>query len=472
MKINKSILFFLLLSTSWQFQAKVVLPDFFSNNMVLQQNSTIKLWGLAKPNRVVQIQPSWLKTMEVKTGNDGKWQLIIATPIADFIPQCIQFNDGEKSTLSNILFGEVWLCSGQSNMEMTFKGFEREFIADAETVLSSVDKEFPLRLFRVKRNSQDAPGTDIDGTWTTCSRDQVERFSAIGYFFGQELSKRLNVPVGIIVSAWGGSRVEGWMSEELVRKHSEDMLNTEYPDGETWKKPEVMYNGMIYPLKDVVIRGVCWYQGESNVDSPETYGNKLSDMMDLWRNIWDNDSLPFLIVEIAPYLYDNGDQSADFRMAQKRLVASEPFCGFVSTGDLVLPEEEKSIHPSNKKEVAKRLVEQAVFLVYGSSDVCVNYPTLERIIRTENEIIIRINSDTEVRSKNGTSSLEGFVARNAAGEVLPMTFAIGPDGKSIIGRGAKLQEISTLSYAYGGFVLGTIQNGCGLPLLVFKEVVP
>jgi sialate O-acetylesterase len=409
--------------------------------------------------------------MEVKTGKDGKWQMYIQTPKADLQPHCIQFNDGEKSALTNILFGEVWLCSGQSNMEMTFKGFDNEFVADADSVLDDLNKNIPLRLFKLKRNSQDSPGTEVDGTWTTCTRDQVERFSAVGYFFGEHLCKELNVPVGIILSAWGGSCVEGWMSEELVKKHSEELFNTDFADSETWKKPEVMYNGMIHPLKDFCINGVCWYQGEANVNKPETYQAKLSDMISLWRSIWKNDSLPFLLVEIAPFAYENGDQAADLRMAQRKVVESVPYCRFVSTADLVLNEEEKNIHPSNKLDVGKRLAQQAAFMVYHINHTCVNYPKIARITRTSHELTILIQTDSELRTTDGSQTITGMVAKNTAGELLPLTFELGIDRKSIIGKGSHLEQVATISYAYGGFVLGNIQNTCGLPLVVFKEQI-
>lgn len=452
-------------------QAKVVLPDLFSNNMVLQQNTTVKFWGIAKPNRVVHIMPSWTTAMEVKTGKDGKWEMYIPTPKADSQPHCIQFNDGEKSALTNILFGEVWLCSGQSNMEMTFKGFEGEFIADADSVLDHLNKDIPLRLFKVKRNSQDSPGTEVDGTWTTCSREHVDRFSAVGYFFGEQLYKQLKVPVGIILSAWGGTSVEGWMSEELVRKHSEELLNTEFADSDTWKKPEVMYNGMIHPLKDFCIKGVCWYQGEANVNKPETYQAKLSDMISLWRSIWKNDSLPFLLVEIAPFAYENGDQSADLRMAQRKVVESVPFCRFVSTGDLVLKQEEKNIHPSNKMDVGKRLAKQAAYFVYQLDNSCVDYPKIDGIIITNYSLTIRIQTDSELRTTDGSKTITGMVAKNAAGEDLHLSFELGSDLKSIVAKGTNLEQVTRVSYAYGGFVLGNIQNACGLPLLVFNEQI-
>ncbi len=207
------------------------------------------------------------------------------------------------------------------------------------------------------------------------------------------------------------------------------------------------------------------------MNSPETYEAKLSDMILLWRTLWTNDSLPFLIVEIAPFAYDNGEQAADLRIAQRKVVETLPHCRFVSTNDLVLEEEEKNIHPSNKLDVGIRLAKQAACMVYGTDNSCVDYPKVKGFMRTSSDLTILIQSDSELRLTTGSKTIEGIVAKNSEGKVLPLSFELGEDRKSIVAKGTKLGEASTVSYAYGGFVLGNIQNACGLPLMVFNEKI-
>ncbi|MEY3237613.1 MAG: hypothetical protein RI883_1714, partial [Bacteroidota bacterium] len=287
------LLVFLLLFISFTSFCTVILPDVFSDNMVLQQKSTIKIWGIAKPHKNVIIKPSWsLKSYKFRTKKDGRWVISIETPVASFEKQTITFSDGKTTTLSNILIGEVWFCSGQSNMEMPLKGYKEQPIDKAEETIKNGDVENGIRMLKVKRNAQEVPVTYAEGTWMLSSSKNLESFSAVAYFYALTLRQKLNVPIGIINSSWGGSSIEGWMSKSLVDSYSDYSSNQPFADNETTKKTSVMYNGMIQPFVNYTIKGFVWYQGEANVDRYKTYAAKLKDMVSLWRLNWNLGDLP------------------------------------------------------------------------------------------------------------------------------------------------------------------------------------
>jgi sialate O-acetylesterase len=287
--------------------AKVVLPDLFSDYMVLQQNSYVKIWGIAKPNKCIKIKASWSeKELRYCTKKDGTWIISIKTPEAGFNEHTISFTESKTTTtINHVLIGEVWFCSGQSNMEMTFKGFNNQPIENAEKIISEADPNSGIRMLRVKRIGQEAPSKTAEGKWMNSTVQNVPGFSAVAYFFGLKLRQELNVPIGLINSSWGGSSVEGWMNRDLLNNYSDLDLKQEIPDNENWRKPCIMYNGMLKPFTDYIIRGFIWYQGESNIERYETYASKLKDMVTLWRYEWDLANLPFYLVEIAPCVYDH-----------------------------------------------------------------------------------------------------------------------------------------------------------------------
>lgn len=197
-------------------EAKVTLPKMFSDGMVMQRETNANLWGTATASSTVKITTSWNnKTYSIKAGNDGKWKTSVQTPEAGG-PYTITLNDGEETRLNNILIGEVWICSGQSNMEMPMKGFKNQPVENAvEDILHSTDSK--LRLFTVKRNSRFTPVDTVSGQWSEAAPASVREFSATAYYFGRELRRMLDVPVGLIVASWGGSACEAWMTADWLK---------------------------------------------------------------------------------------------------------------------------------------------------------------------------------------------------------------------------------------------------------------
>ena len=292
--------------------AKVVLPQILSDHAVLQQQTEVKLWGKAVPNTTVNVTPSWNnQTITAQSDNEGRWQVSIQTPAADFTPYSIEFSDGEITRIQNILIGEVWFCSGQSNMEMPLNGFWNCPIEHANETIATSGEWNAIRMATIPKTGALTPQEHVAGSWKESNPFNAPYFSATAFNFARMLHRVLRVPVGIISCAWGGSRVEGWLPREVVEGFRDVDLKKEIKKPEKGKEwdyytPTVMYNGMLKPLQRYTIRGFLWYQGESNVGKEKTYVERLRIMAELWRKEWGKGELPFYLVEIAPYDYGEG----------------------------------------------------------------------------------------------------------------------------------------------------------------------
>ena len=364
--MRKLFLLTALFAAATTISAKVVLPKIFASGMVMQQQTDANLWGEAKADATVKIATSWnKKTVSVKAGNDGKWTAKIQTPAAGG-PYSITFNDGEKTVIENILVGELWICSGQSNMEMPMKGFKNQPVENAvEDILHSGDSK--MRLFTVKRTSLFQPATDVVGEWKEASPEAVRNFSATAYYFGRELRRMLNVPVGLIVTSWGGSSCEAWMNRDWLKAFPQIELPASQ---ETIKSKNrtatVLYNGMLRPLIGVSMRGVIWYQGEENVSRSGYYADLFSRMIKGWREEWKEGDFPFYYCQIAPYDYNiigwGQYNSAFLREQQAKAEKMNKNVGMACLMDAGL---EYGIHPRKKQLAGMRLALLALDKTYG-----------------------------------------------------------------------------------------------------------
>lgn len=364
--MRKLFLLTALFAAATTISAKVVLPKIFASGMVMQQQTDANLWGEAKADATVKIATSWnKKTVSVKAGNDGKWTAKIQTPAAGG-PYSITFNDGEKTVIDNILVGELWICSGQSNMEMPMKGFKNQPVENAvEDILHSGDNK--MRLFTVKRTSLFQPATDVVGEWKEASPEAVRNFSATAYYFGRELRRMLNVPVGLIVTSWGGSSCEAWMNRDWLKAFPQIELPASQ---ETIKSKNrtatVLYNGMLHPLVGISMRGVIWYQGEENVSRSGYYADLFSRMIKGWREEWKEGDFPFYFCQIAPYDYNiigwGQYNSAFLREQQAKAEKMNKNVGMACLMDAGL---EYGIHPRKKQLAGMRLALLALDKTYG-----------------------------------------------------------------------------------------------------------
>ena len=285
--------------------AKVDLPEILSDNMVLQQHTEVKLWGKAKANAEVSISPSWTNNIyTVKTDNDGKWIAEIQTPSASYTPYTITLSDGEVTTLNNILIGEVWFCSGQSNMEMPLAGFWNCPIEGANETIATASQWKGIRVATVEKNGQLDPVDRCKGSWKVSNPANAGAFSATAFNFAMMMNRVLDIPVGIINCSWGGSTVEGWLPRDIVAQYKDIDLKKDIckEDGHDWwhyMSPTLMYNGMLKPLQNYTIKGFLWYQGESNVGKHKTYPERLKTMVELWRKEWGLGELPFYYMALS-----------------------------------------------------------------------------------------------------------------------------------------------------------------------------
>lgn len=350
--------------------AQVKLAPLFANNMVLQQQTNATIWGTAKAGEQVLIAPSWSSTTATtKADKEGNWKVSMATPKAGG-PFDIKIKASNEIVLQNILIGEVWLCGGQSNMEMPLKGFSGQPITDSNTEIVH-SKNPNIRWITVPRKFTTHPQTTFDGNWKVAAPATSGNFSATAYYFAKLLQETTGVPIGLIDVTYSGSNIEAWMNAETLQAYP----NIEIPTDdeaiqEKNRTPTVLYNGMLNPVIGYSLRGVIWYQGESNATRPLQYEGLFPDMVKLWRDQWDQGAFPFYYVQIAPYNYNSYYRedipwyanSAYLRDAQRKaqyLIPESGMACLLDVGDM------NTIHPMDKKTPGERLAWLALAKTYG-----------------------------------------------------------------------------------------------------------
>lgn len=336
--------------------AQLRLPHILSDHMVLQRDTMVQLWGWGKAGSTVEIKASWHAEI-TKTIVDagGGWNISVQTGKAGG-PHTIRFSSGDDSlSLKDILLGDVWLCSGQSNMEWGGEQNLKQIIDELPNL-----KDTNIRLLQVPRYASAYPQEDIHSQWRTLSDTTLKPFSAIGYFIAKELRKELNIPIGIINSSWGGTSAEVWTASEVIHQ---DRLLIEAAGKQSavhYRPHQVasLWNSMIYPLHNFALSGVYWYQGESNVQTWSTYDLLMQKMISSWRLAWGQD-FPFYFVQIAPFAYNSSLPLAALLREQQQRTSKAIFnTGMVVVTDLV--DNINDIHPTKKKEVADRLAALAL----------------------------------------------------------------------------------------------------------------
>lgn len=456
----------LLLTLGLALYGKPVLPEILSDGMVLQQNSNVNVWGKAEPGKTVEVKPCWSEiAVRVTADNAGDWLAVIETPEASFTPRTITVSDGEEVLLKDILIGEVWLASGQSNMQMPLNGFNNNPIMNANETITFSGQYPAIRFVTIPRTQSFEPLENVEGKWQLCNPANSPGFSATAFFFAETLHKAMNVPVGIIVSAWGGSRVEAWTDRETLNTYpdidlSEETVNKLNPAG----RPLLMYNGMIHPITKYIVKGFIWYQGESNVGAHQVYPERLHNMVTLWRKQWNSSELPFYYVEIAPYAYGNDDRAAYLREAQFNAQKLISHSGMVSTNDLVEPYELRNIHPRNKTDVGKRLAFMALNKTYGYEQVAAHGPEYNSMEIRDGKIIVSFDHATG--GFNRTDGIEGFEIAAEDGQFLPAQ-AIVRDGKVEVSCEGIDQPVA-IRYCFRNFQIGNLAGTRELPVVPFR----
>ncbi|HOO98251.1 MAG TPA: sialate O-acetylesterase [Bacteroidales bacterium] len=444
--------------------AEVKLPSVFSDNMVIQQQTEAAIWGTATPNSTVKISTSWnRKSYTSRADASGKWKVKVTTPAAGG-PYTITVTQGNSIVLKNVLVGEVWVCSGQSNMEMPMKGFRNQPITGSNEYIST-SANSRIRLITVPKVTSLTPLDDFEGSWKLCEPENVSQFSATAYFFGLLLNQALDVPVGLINTSWGGTRIEPWISESGFTGFDWVQLpdKTVKVEKLSQQTPTVLYNAMINPIAGYGIRGAIWYQGESNRNEYARYEKLMPGLALNWRSMWSIGEFPMYYVQIAPYDYGpTGANSAFLREAQLKASTAIPGLGMACIMDTG---EKDCIHPANKKAAGDRLAYLALVKTYGKNGFACEGPVLKEMTIEGNQVKLTFDN-----SPNGLTSfgreLKCFEIAGANKRFYPAQAFITSGGITLFAP--QVNQPVAVRYAFKDFITGDLFNTEGLPASSFR----
>jgi sialate O-acetylesterase len=498
--------YLLALLLAWQLtsaSADVTLPSVFSDHMVLQQQQPVRVWGWADAGQSVEVR---LGANSATTTPDatGRWQVELPPLAASSQPQSLVVRGGNTIEIQDVLIGEVWLCSGQSNMEWTVGRSANA----AEEIASA---KFPLiRQIAIPKTSAFLPQKDVKADWRVCSPETVASFTACGYFMARHLHQELDVPIGLINSSWGGTRVEPWtppvgfqqvdalqstydsvMTRTPGTPAYEERLNAHIAATQAWietakqsqanaavlapnptfpaelipftthQDPTMLFNGMIYPVLGFPIRGAIWYQGESNHNEGMLYFEKKKALIGGWRELWQQGDFPFYYVQIAPFQYGNEDPTilATFWEAQAA-VQQIPNTGMVVINDIATLND---IHPPGKQEVGRRLALLALKNDYGRDDVIANSPEMESLEVLDDRLKLTFkNTGGGLKTRDGQSPTHFEIVGSASAGFQVATAEI--DGDSVILKSDLVKKPVAFRFAWHKLAEPNLMGGTGLPV--------
>ena len=484
--------------------AEVKLSALFSDNMVLHRGARVPIWGNADPGEPVRVTLG-KEQASATAGDNGEWKVQIG-PLQAGGP--FEMTIAGKNTLriQNVLVGEVWLCSGQSNMEMGVGNSRRAWGGVQNAAEEIAAGNFPMiRQFKVEKRVSGKPQAEVQGQWLVATPETVGEFSAVAYFFGRELFKALNVPVGLIHSSWGGTPAESWTSAPALLAEPElasmardwEKKIADYPQaladyqkkldewnrssqqaeaagepapsppqfpadprGNSWR-PAGLYNAMIAPLIPFAIRGAIWYQGESNAGRAYQYRKLFPAMIRNWRSAWGQGDFPFLFVQLASFIQEWPPQNswAELREAQS-MTLSLPNTGMAVTADIGDPYD---IHPKNKQEVGRRLALAAQAIAYGKDGVY-SGPMYESMTAEGDKIRLRFK---DVGS--GLKAQGALVGFEIAGEDRKFHAAEARiEGETVVARSSEVSHPAAVRYAWADNPTCSLYNKEGLPASPFR----
>ncbi|TCN51499.1 sialate O-acetylesterase [Flavobacterium circumlabens] len=447
--------FFLLISSTMM--ANVSLPNIFGDNMVLQRNSEVKIWGWANPKEEIKLISGWNnQEYKVVTNNQAQWELKIKTPEAGG-PFIISIKGYNEVILKNILIGEVWVCSGQSNMEMSVSwGIDN---GDEEAKNATNPN---IRFFTVPKLTATTPQNNLLGNWTESTPETMKNFSAVGYFFAKRLREDLkNVPIGLISSNWGGTPAEIWIPEEVINNDPLLLENAKKLNEQEYgpRQPGRAYNAMIYPFVGFKIAGTLWYQGESNVGSA-VYDKTLSALITSWRKVWQDD-FPFYYVQIAAYKTgSNNFSNVMVRDSQRKLLKEVSNTGMVVISDV---SDTIDIHPKNKKAVGIRLANLALKNTYKTNSNLVESPLFKAFKTDKNKAILSFDYAEGLHFAGKTSNQ--FELAGADGVFYTAEALIKND--QVILTSKKVLVPLKVRFAWGNTIQSDLFNKVNLPASCF-----
>jgi len=482
--LSQLAIVFAIVLFSFSARADLKVAAIFGDNMVLQQGQDVPVWGWASSNADVTVK-FFGQSKSTRADTDGKWLVKLEKLKTSFAPQTLTVESGETKNFTNILVGEVWLASGQSNMEkpIGIKAGQKSVFNAAQELAAA---DYPnIRIFKVEKKLAAAPLADLgtNSGWLACSSNTLDStsFSAAAYFFGREIYTNLNVPVGLVESSWGGTRIEPWTPpvgfEKIPSqaKFAHTILATNRLSN---GRPLAIYNAMIAPLAGFAMRGVLWYQGESNLMGTNAdndymdYPDKMAALVGGWRQIWGEGDFPFYFVQIAPCKYAGAkvprvlspEMMPEFWTLQSQSAREIENTGMVVTTDLV--DDLNDIHPRNKQDVGHRLALLARNKTYGEKNVVYSGPTFRKMKIEGNKAVLQFDhADGGLVSKSG-QPLTWFTIAGADGKFISADAKIAGDTVEVSAAGIEKPEV--VRFAWNETAQPNFFNGAGLPAEPFR----
>ena len=449
------------------------LPTVIGSGMVLQQNENVNIWGWAKPSAKITVKAQWLaEDVKTKADDEGKWIVSLSTPAGSYEKYSMSVSDGKSVIdLEDVMIGEVWLCSGQSNM-----AWKTELCLDLKEEMEdapNVGKH--VRLFTTGRIRSDKPEDDVpDARWTGCTPETVASFSGVGYGFGIEIQKTLDVPVGLLQASYGGTFIEGWVSQDAIHNGEKSATLTKGVNiinkGKTmWVgKESHLYNANIHPLLNVRIAGVIWYQGCTNVKAnPVSYRDNLQGLIRSWRKEFNNPEMPFYIAQIAPHTYVD-QQGALLRESQDYVAATEPGCELIVTNDG--QEIPGDVHPRPKKNVCHRFALCALGQHYKKDVGQWRSPAYEKKEINGSEVIVSFKNLPTVLQVRGEKIIGFQIGEKKVDGTIRYVLAdarLDESGRNVILTSDQIKNPSDVRYCFDESV-GNVFSAEGLPLAPFR----
>lgn len=445
--------------------ADVRVSAIFGDHMVLQRGMKIPIWGKADAGETVTVKAAG-QERSATADEKGKWRITL-DPIEASDSIEIMIAGKNAITIKDVLVGEVWLCSGQSNM-----GFPLKNTSGGAAAVKSADRP-TMRLFNVGRNLPQEPQDELTGKWEICSPETAATFSAVAYFFGLELQQELNQPIGLIESSWGGTRAEAWMPRATFDAlklpyepaWTQEWLNPPHKPGATKQEPRrpheapaILFNGMIAPIAGYAMRGAVWYQGETNTRYGEHYRDVLGALITGWRFAWNQGDFPFLVVQLPNF--ENDRFWPITRDAQAQVARELPKVGLAVTIDLG---ESDDIHPREKQTVGKRLALVAQKIAY-EMDVQHSGPVFKSMRVADGKAVIQFEHVAGGLVVKG-GALQGFEIAAADGTFVPAQAKI--EGNTVIVSGDRVAAPWSVRYAWANDPTVTLYNYAGLPAAPF-----
>lgn len=461
------------------------------SNMVVQQNKPLVLWGDAMPGSILEVQADWSGGWKIDTADlNGHWEISIPVPAAipgKAISNAIRIKSKETElVLMNILIGDVWFCSGQSNMDMQLKPFLPWLLGTMHYQQEIANAFYPeIRLFDLETNFSATPMRYGKGQWTICSPQTVPDFSAVAYFFARDLYLQKRIPIGLVVSSIGASTAEAWTSRDSLQADKNLHTKYLYPYDTSFRskevldatvtfdkvaRPTLLYNAMIYPLRHVSISGFLWYQGESNRKDGAIYTRLLSTMIGNWRALFKQGILPFYYVQVAPYNWQENNplafEYAELREAQAAVRATTPATEMVVTMDIADPND---IHPRNKQEVGFRLAQIALAKNYGMTGLVHKGPEFESVSTQKDTLVVSFRKESigsGLGTNDGQPPRHFFVAGKNK-EFFPAEAMIRNNQLLLVSK--EVKNPVAVRYAFTNYPVTNFQNIDGFPAVPFRS---